>query len=262
MFDMGLKENASSLLYVEHNNTIESCLWDVEGSCRDVTSYLWLKLSTNFPSEKAPEKIDSVKCKNPEQTVCADFFPSWLPGSLMMWFWESRLSFNFLPVALETLPVQVESNKQSGIHPAVRKPQQKQAVLEIKSWYLHGLRKRWTRRWTRLCSFRSAVHKIPRFASVMMIFEASGYKRTFSNLRNLNLCTSHILLFGCLRGHDVVGSGETGLSQSRTGQQQSRLNPDFWEQKPEGFWRKSVWTLADCEWKGGLRKTQKSSRKD
>jgi len=40
MFDMGLKENASSLLYVEHNNTIESCLLDVEGSCRDVTSYL------------------------------------------------------------------------------------------------------------------------------------------------------------------------------------------------------------------------------
>ena len=30
--------------------------------------------------------------------------------------------------------------------------------------------------------------------------------RTFSNLRGLNLCTSHILVFGCLRGQDVVGS--------------------------------------------------------
>jgi len=30
--------------------------------------------------------------------------------------------------------------------------------------------------------------------------------RTFSNRRGLNLCTSHILIFGCLRGQDVVGS--------------------------------------------------------
>ena len=31
-------------------------------------------------------------------------------------------------------------------------------------------------------------------------------KRTFSNLQCMNLCTSHILDFGCLRGQDVVGS--------------------------------------------------------
>jgi len=30
--------------------------------------------------------------------------------------------------------------------------------------------------------------------------------RTFSNLQGLNLCTSHILVFGCLHGQDVVGS--------------------------------------------------------
>jgi len=30
--------------------------------------------------------------------------------------------------------------------------------------------------------------------------------RTFSNLRGLNLCTSHILVFGCFHGQDVVGS--------------------------------------------------------
>jgi len=30
--------------------------------------------------------------------------------------------------------------------------------------------------------------------------------RTFSNLRGLNLCTSHILVFGCLHGQDVMGS--------------------------------------------------------
>jgi len=30
--------------------------------------------------------------------------------------------------------------------------------------------------------------------------------QTFPNLRGLNLCTSHILVFGCLRGQDVVGS--------------------------------------------------------
>ena len=30
--------------------------------------------------------------------------------------------------------------------------------------------------------------------------------RTFSNLRGLNLCTSHILVFGCLHGQDVIGS--------------------------------------------------------
>jgi len=30
--------------------------------------------------------------------------------------------------------------------------------------------------------------------------------RTFSNLRGLNLCTSHILVFDCLHGQDVVGS--------------------------------------------------------
>jgi len=30
--------------------------------------------------------------------------------------------------------------------------------------------------------------------------------QTFSNLRGLNLCTSHILVFGCLHGQDVVGS--------------------------------------------------------
>ena len=29
---------------------------------------------------------------------------------------------------------------------------------------------------------------------------------TFSNLQGLNLCTSHILVFGCLYGQDVVGS--------------------------------------------------------
>jgi len=28
---------------------------------------------------------------------------------------------------------------------------------------------------------------------------------TFLNLRSLNLCTSHILGFGCLHGQDVVG---------------------------------------------------------
>jgi len=30
--------------------------------------------------------------------------------------------------------------------------------------------------------------------------------RTFSNLRGLNLCTSHILVFDCLHGQDVVRS--------------------------------------------------------
>jgi len=30
--------------------------------------------------------------------------------------------------------------------------------------------------------------------------------RAFSNHRGLNLCTSHILVFGCLYGQDVVGS--------------------------------------------------------
>ena len=30
-------------------------------------------------------------------------------------------------------------------------------------------------------------------------------KRTFLNLQGLNLCTSHILVFGCLRDQDVVG---------------------------------------------------------
>jgi len=30
--------------------------------------------------------------------------------------------------------------------------------------------------------------------------------RKFSNIRGLNLCTSHILGFGCLHGQDVVGS--------------------------------------------------------
>jgi len=30
--------------------------------------------------------------------------------------------------------------------------------------------------------------------------------RTFSNLRGLKLCTSHILVFGCFHGQDVVGS--------------------------------------------------------
>jgi len=30
--------------------------------------------------------------------------------------------------------------------------------------------------------------------------------RTFSNLQGLNLCTSHILVVGCLHGQDVVGS--------------------------------------------------------
>jgi hypothetical protein len=30
--------------------------------------------------------------------------------------------------------------------------------------------------------------------------------QTFSNLRSSKLCTSHILVFGCLRGQDVVGS--------------------------------------------------------
>jgi len=30
--------------------------------------------------------------------------------------------------------------------------------------------------------------------------------QTFSNLRGLNLCTSHILVFGCFHGQDVVGS--------------------------------------------------------
>jgi len=30
--------------------------------------------------------------------------------------------------------------------------------------------------------------------------------RKFSNLSGLNLCTSHILIFGCLHGQDVVGS--------------------------------------------------------
>jgi len=30
--------------------------------------------------------------------------------------------------------------------------------------------------------------------------------RTFSNFHGLNLCTSHILVFGCLHGQDVVGS--------------------------------------------------------
>jgi len=32
----------------------------------------------------------------------------------------------------------------------------------------------------------------------------------FSHLRGLNLCTSHILVFGCLRGQDVVGSKVAG----------------------------------------------------
>jgi len=31
--------------------------------------------------------------------------------------------------------------------------------------------------------------------------------QTFSNLRSLSLCTSRILVFGCLRGQDVVGLG-------------------------------------------------------
>ena len=30
--------------------------------------------------------------------------------------------------------------------------------------------------------------------------------QTFSNLRGLNLCTSNILVIGCLNGQDVVGS--------------------------------------------------------
>jgi len=30
-------------------------------------------------------------------------------------------------------------------------------------------------------------------------------KRTFLDLQALNLCTSHILVFGCLRDPDVVG---------------------------------------------------------
>jgi len=29
--------------------------------------------------------------------------------------------------------------------------------------------------------------------------------RTFADLQGLNLCTSHILVFGCLHGQDVVG---------------------------------------------------------
>jgi len=31
-------------------------------------------------------------------------------------------------------------------------------------------------------------------------------KGTFSSLRDLNLCTSHILIFGCLHDQHVVGS--------------------------------------------------------
>jgi len=30
--------------------------------------------------------------------------------------------------------------------------------------------------------------------------------RTFSNLPGLILCSSHILVFGCLHGQDVIGS--------------------------------------------------------
>ena len=30
--------------------------------------------------------------------------------------------------------------------------------------------------------------------------------RSFSNLQGLNLCTSHIWVFGCLHGQNVVGS--------------------------------------------------------
>jgi len=39
-----------------------------------------------------------------------------------------------------------------------------------------------------------------------LIQAKSGKNRTFSNLLGLNLCTSDILVSGCLRGQDVVGS--------------------------------------------------------
>jgi len=38
--------------------------------------------------------------------------------------------------------------------------------------------------------------------------------RTFSNLRSLSLYTSHILVFGCLRGQDVVGLGRASSGRA------------------------------------------------